>query len=165
MPFRRFMRVAVIFYCLVMAGVVTAADLRDVLGSSHIGGRYSFNLPWPVPDGDTAKRDYLNEGAAELQALGSRVIKVQLHPNSKAFYWYTLNPGFPYGYPIFVPPAGRLAYMAQSPQYAELWNRPFTTYVIAVMANMPVSDGMGGEDISKFGSVLRDPRLHDSSRD
>jgi hypothetical protein len=51
-------------------------QLRDVVGVNHIGGMYNFNGPWPVPAGDTDRRDYLNEGADEIYNAGSRVIKV-----------------------------------------------------------------------------------------
>jgi hypothetical protein len=126
-------------------------QLRDVVGVNHIGGMYNFNGPWPVPAGDTNRRDYLNEGADEIYNAGSRVIKVWLHPNSIAFYPFTANPGFPFGFPYFKTPAERLAYMAQSEQWTRLFDKPFTTFVINVMANIPVNDANGAEDISKFG--------------
>jgi hypothetical protein len=152
----------IVLSMLVFLSIVSIADaqsiqLRDVVGVNHIGGMYNFNGPWPVPSGDTARRDYLNEGADEIYNAGSRVIKVWLHPNSVAFYTFTANPGFPFGFPFFKTPAERLAYMAQSEQWTRLFDKPFTTFVINVMANLPVNGANGQEDITKFGS--NDPLL------
>lgn len=126
---------------------LTATEIRDIVGAAHISGYYPQNLPWPPSD--SQKRDYLNEGAAELSAMGSRVIKVWLHPNAKAWYWYTANPTFPYVYNSA--PEYRLRDIANSQQFRDLWAKPFTTYVMNVMANLPIYEN-GVENIGKFGS-------------
>jgi hypothetical protein len=117
---------------------------------NHIGGHYNFNSPWPVPVGDTTKRDFLNEGADEILTLGSRVIKIQLHPAAKAWYWYTANPDF--SNVMSFAPDQRLKETAKLPQYVALFNKPFTTFVINVMANQRVNDVNGNEDVTKFGT-------------
>ena len=132
--------------CLVVAVGASAAPVREVVGVAHIGPRYTFKT-WPVPAGDAAKRDILNEGADELVTLGTQVIKIALHPNGKAFYWYTENPGFTYGFNV---PELRLKETARLVQYDTLFRKPFKTYIIATMANLPIMQG-ATENIQEFG--------------
>lgn len=123
-----------------------AAELRDIVGVSHIGGHYSFKS-WPVTDG--SKRDYLNEGADEILALGSRVIKVEFNPNPKAFYWYTANPNWA-GPATYVTPEYRLVELAKQPQYVALFNKPFTTFVLNIKANLKILNPDGSEDVGRY---------------
>lgn len=145
-----FTRTSLLLSLCLLALSLHAAQLRDVIGVSHIGGAYNFNGPWPVPTGDTAPRDYLNEGADEILNMGSRVIKVHMHPAQAAWYWYTANPGF--NNVITQPVEQRLTLLAQDPHYVKLFQKPFTSYIINVMANVPVSNGAGGENYQKFGT-------------
>jgi hypothetical protein len=58
-----------------LATLTVAAETRDVVGATHISGRYSFG-----------SEDFLNEGADRLLGMGTRVIKVWLSFNPKAQY-------------------------------------------------------------------------------
>lgn len=40
----------------------------------------------------------------------------------------------------------------RTPHYMTLFQKPFTTYIIDVMANVPVSNGAGGENDQRFGN-------------
>src|SRR5580693_109601 len=51
----------------VAAPAAAQQDVRDVLGVTHVAGRYNFT-----------GEDFLGEGADQLLALGTRVIKVWL---------------------------------------------------------------------------------------
>ncbi len=125
-----------------------AADIRDVVGVAHIDGRYSFPIgSWPVTDG--TKRDYLNEGADEVARLGTNVIKVWLHPNAVSWYHYTANPSFPTSW-YYTTPENRLVSIASSPQFSALFQRPFKTFVLNIMSNVPIYTN-GSEDVTKFG--------------
>ena len=57
------------------ASSVNAEPTRDVLGVAHTAGRYNFT-----------DKDYLNEGADELLALGTRVIKVWFGADAATYY-------------------------------------------------------------------------------
>ncbi len=50
-------------------------DIRDIVGSTHVAGRYNFT-----------DKDFLNEGADALLELGSRVIKLWFTQNPKSDY-------------------------------------------------------------------------------
>jgi hypothetical protein len=148
------MRNALAVLLLALALPVHAQSLNTMVGVNHMFGRYNFNGVWPVPAGDSARRDYLNEGADEIYATGSRVIKIWLHPNAVSFYHYTANPSFPFGYPFFKTPAERLTYMAQGEQYKRLFDKPFKTFVINVSDNVPIYNSDGTENHGKFGTHL-----------
>ena len=48
--------------------------LRDIIGVTHVNGRYYL-----------ADEDFLNEGAEQILALGSRVIKVWFHKPQESY--------------------------------------------------------------------------------
>jgi len=154
---RRLLFVALCTVCVL--GVVPAdgAQIRDIVGSAHWGERYWFpsNLQWcldslnqpylvstPCTPDTTTPADDLNEGANRLLAMGTRVIYLPLNPNPRAWYWYT-NP--PLQTTIFShAPADRLRAIAQSRPYADLFNKGFTTFFLAIGDNVPLcSDSPG----------------------
>jgi hypothetical protein len=98
---------------------------RDVLGVAHTAGKYSFT-----------QENYLNEGADELLQLGTRVIKVWF--GSDAATYYPFNSAWP--------TQGRsLTEVAQDPYYKELFDKPFTTYILVLTRSDGISffwDGM-----------------------
>jgi hypothetical protein len=89
-----------------------AKDVRDVLGVAHVAGTYHLT------DGD-----FLGEGADQVLALGSRVLKL-----------YLFQPARNYPFNTRWPEAATLAELAQSPPYAAVFRKPFTTYVLTVYA-------------------------------
>jgi hypothetical protein len=100
----------------VLAAVRTAgaADgppraVADRLGSAHVAGRYHLGTD-----------DFLNDGAAQIQKLGSRVIKV----------WFTNRSAHDYPFNSRWPEVKSLVELAQTPYFRALFDRPFTTYIL-----------------------------------
>jgi C-terminal processing protease CtpA/Prc len=85
-----------------------ARDIRDVLGVTHVAGKYRLT-----------DKDFLNEGADQILALGSRVIKVWFH---------NLQSSYPFNSKW--PDAGSLVDTAKSPHFRSLFDKPFTTYIM-----------------------------------
>ena len=89
--------------------------LRDVLGATHVTGKYYHT-----------KKDYLNEGADEVLAMGSRVIKLWFygkrheHPNAV----YPFNSDWK--------KVDNLVEGAKLPYWRALFDKPFTTYIFCV---------------------------------
>jgi len=117
----RFLKRALLL-CLVLvccAGKVSAQepsrDVRDVLGAVHVAGRYHLT-----------EKDFLNEGADEILALGSHVIKVwfygKRHERPQNVYPYNSN----------WPAVDTLVEGAQTPYYRTLFAKPFSTYILVV---------------------------------
>jgi hypothetical protein len=90
-------------------------DLRDVLGVVHVAGRYHLT-----------EKDFLSEGADEILALGSRVIKVWFYGKDHR------RPAGSYPYNSNWPNVESLIEGAQSPYYKALFEKPFHTYVLMV---------------------------------
>ncbi len=88
----------------------------DIIGSTHVRGRYYLT-----------DEDFLNEGADQLLEMGTRVIKVWLHNGTE-------TPAVMYPYNTNWPKFDSLVACAEHPYWKELFNKPFTTYIIQVMA-------------------------------
>lgn len=88
------------------------ALVRDVVGVTHVAGKYHFT------DGD-----FLNEGADKILELGSRVIKVWFHRPQNS---YPFNSQWP--------ESETLVEMAQAPHFKTLFNKPFTTFILETYA-------------------------------
>ncbi|MHC4625933.1 MAG: hypothetical protein ACYTDV_03035 [Planctomycetota bacterium] len=82
--------------------------LPDIVGVTHVDGKYHLT-----------DKDFLNEGADQILALGSRVIKVWFHNPSKS---YSFNSQWP--------AAESTVETAQSPYFRKLFEKPFTTYIM-----------------------------------
>jgi hypothetical protein len=91
--------------------------LPDILGVTHVAGRYYLT-----------DKDFLNEGADQILTLGSRVIKVWFYGKRHE------RPASVYPYNSDWPEVKSLAEGAQTPYYRELFNKPFTTYILVVTA-------------------------------
>ncbi len=141
----RIVRLIVPIIILTASSLAAATNVRDIVGSNHIGTLYTFKQ-WPCSPADTC--DILNEGANELLFLGTRTIRVELYANPVALYRFTANPPFPWV--LDDPPAERLRNMAMSRQYDSLFRKPFSTIVMTVRCNLPYTMFGGGEDKSKF---------------
>ncbi len=92
-----------------------AKDVRDIVGVTHVAGRYHLT-----------GKDFLNEGADQILALGSRVIKV--------WFWAGVSGRVPESYPYNSqwPKAESLVAGAQTPYFKDLFRKPFTTYILVV---------------------------------
>jgi hypothetical protein len=92
--------------------------MADVIGVTHASGTYHLT-----------DEDFLNEGADQILSLGSRVIKLYLcvppaeNPSMKA---YPFNSDWP--------DARTLVELARTPYFREVFDKPFTTYVLTVYA-------------------------------
>jgi hypothetical protein len=103
-----------VFVCSAYAGA--AGDVRDTLGVVHVAGQYHLT-----------DEDFLNEGADQILALGSRVIKV----------WFFSGKGSEsvarsYPYHSQWPQVASLVEGAQTPYFSKLFDKPFTTYILKV---------------------------------
>jgi hypothetical protein len=95
-----------------------AKDLRDTVGIVHVAGRYHLT-----------DKDYLNEGADQLLALGSRVVKVWFFSGRDSD---SLVKSYPYNSQW--PSVESLVEGARTPYFQELFRKPFTTYILKVAA-------------------------------
>jgi hypothetical protein len=103
---------------IVLLGGVERADtkaLPDVLGVTHVAGRYYLT-----------DKDFLNEGADRILALGSRVIKVWFYGKRHE------HPMAAYSYNSQWPNVDSLVEGARIPYFKQLFGKPFTTYVMVV---------------------------------
>ena len=92
----------------VAAKQATGKELRDIIGVTHVDGKYCLT-----------DEDFLNEGADKILALGSRVIKVWFH-----------NPERSYPFNSKWPEMDSLVEVAKSPYFRELFDKPMKTYVM-----------------------------------
>jgi len=83
-------------------------ELRDIIGVTHVDGKYYLT-----------DKDFLNEGAEQILTLGSRVIKVWFH-----------NPRKSYSFNSQWPQTNSLIEIAQTKYFRELFDKPFTTYIM-----------------------------------
>ncbi len=107
-----------------------AGDLRDIVGVTHVAGLYHLT-----------DKDFLNEGADQILALGSRVIKV--------WFWAGQNGRVPesYRYHSQWPKVTTLVEGARTPYFKDLFAKPFTTYIL-VVTSLGRDEGYWREGIS-----------------
>ncbi len=86
----------------------TKKELWDIIGVTHVDGKYHLT-----------EKDFLNEGAEKILALGSRVIKVWFH-----------NPRKSYSFNSQWPQTNSLVEIAQTKYFRKLFEKPFTTYIM-----------------------------------
>ncbi|HEX3070140.1 MAG TPA: hypothetical protein VHX14_16355 [Thermoanaerobaculia bacterium] len=143
---------------LLIATSAGATDVRDIVGVSHVSGTYTFSS-WA----SGGNNDYLNEGANEIAATGTRVIKVWFHPDGMSFYPWTrptsLYPGYDH---TDAGTATRLVNLAATTPYATLFSNPaFTTYVLEILPNNSdnsasrFQDGMSAAEIDQEKTAMR----------
>jgi len=92
-----------------------ARDLRDIVGVTHVAGLYHLT-----------DKDFLNEGADQILALGARVIKVWFYSGQSE----RLASSYPYHSQW--PKVESLVAGAETPYFRELFEKPFTTYILKV---------------------------------
>lgn len=113
------------------AAAPAPVQIRDVLGVSHVAGKYHFT-----------DEDYLNEGADRILELGSRVIKV----------WITPDPAKNYPFnSLWEPTPTDVLEVVQQPYYQELFAKHFKVFFLEMVAAPEVSfiDGMSEEEIER----------------
>src|SRR5688572_29187804 len=81
----------------------------DVVGVSHVGGKYNFT-----------EMDFLNEGAQTLHDLGCKVIKVWFKGDVEKYYPFNSQ----------WPKVRTLTQLAKTKYFEDLFNRPFDTYIL-----------------------------------
>ncbi|MBO5007898.1 MAG: copper amine oxidase N-terminal domain-containing protein [Clostridia bacterium] len=103
---------------------------EDVLGVVHEGGYYAFT--------DT---DYLNEGADKILEMGSKTIKVWLHPKNMSSSYYLNSPEW--GSPT------NLQDLIKHKYFKDLLDKPFNTYIFSAYEYPLVSwqDGMTADEV------------------
>jgi hypothetical protein len=106
--------------------------LRDIIGVTHVDGKYCLT-----------DEDFLNEGADQILALGSRVIKVWFH-----------NPQQSYPFNSQWPDMDSLVEIAKSPYFRKLFDKPMTTYIMMCFS-------MGTEASYWRNGVTEEQRLNE----
>ena len=90
-------------------------QLPDIIGSTHVTGKYYHT-----------KKDYLNEGADEVLAMGSRVIKLwfyaKRHEHPEAVYPFNSD----------WEKVDGLVEGAKLPYWKAVFDKPFSTYILCV---------------------------------
>jgi hypothetical protein len=104
----------IVLLCLISACPCGAKEVRGVVGVVHVAGQYHLT-----------DKDFLHEGADQILALGSRVIKVW-------FFSGTGDLAKSYPYNSQWPQVGSLVEGAQTAYFSELFNKPFNTYILKV---------------------------------
>lgn len=100
-----------------VAGAARAQDLpsgagaADIFGVAHADGKYYLT-----------QEDFLDEGADQVLATGSRVIKLYLTPGR-----YPWNSDWPKN-------IGSLVAMAQTPYFQSVFSKPFQTFILTAYA-------------------------------
>jgi hypothetical protein len=116
---------------LCAAQLAGAKELPDILGVTHVAGRYYLT-----------EKDFLNEGADQILALGSRVIKVWFYGKRHE------HPTGVYAYNSQWPSADSLVEGARIPYFKQLFSKPFTTYIL-VVTSLGRDDGYWRNGISE----------------
>src|SRR2546423_13785267 len=99
------------------------ADLSNVLGVTHIDGQYYFT-----------NKDYLDEGADQVLASGTKSIKLEMS------YQYKTKYDWNYTWPNGIT---SLTQLAQQAPFASVFSKPFNTYVITAYG---IGTGKGQDD-------------------
>lgn len=126
---RRGLTIALPLLLLLLAVAADAEGVGERLGAAHIAGRYNFT-----------STDYLNEGADQLLALGTRVIKV----------WVSLDPKEQYPFnSSWGPKARDHVQVLKKPYFKALFAKPFSTYILVVNIGGAVfQDGMTPSEVA-----------------
>ncbi len=119
---------AVAAACCLLAIAARGAETADVVGATHIAGRYSFG-----------SQDFLNEGADRLLAMGTRVVKV----------WLSFDPKIQYPFnSAWGKKTHTLVATAKKPYFRQLFAKPFTTFVVVANGgSSSFQDGFTPEEV------------------
>lgn len=122
--------VSLLFALFLATPPAGAVEVRDVLGSVHVAGKYNFT-----------DQDFLNEGADRLLELGTRVIKVWFKLDADSVYSFNSD---------WFPEATNYVELAQKPYYQKLFAKPFNTFILVVppiASETPFLDAMGPREV------------------
>ena len=116
-------------------------ELRDIIGITHVSGKYYLT-----------GKDFLIEGADQILALGSRVIKVWLHKPQRS---YPFNSQWPQtDSPVEI---------AKSPYFRELFNKPMTTYILMCFST-GADAGYWRKGLTKDRKLLERQQFYDLAK-
>jgi len=107
-------------------------SLPDIVGTTHVVGRYYHT-----------KKDYLNEGADDVLAMGSRVIKLWFYAKRHE------HPDAVYPYNSKWEKVDDLVEGAKLPYWKAVFDKPFTTYILCVTS-------LGRSDEYWVGGISQD---------
>jgi hypothetical protein len=96
-------------------GAVIPTNIKDMMGASHVGGRYFLT-----------KEPFLVEGAKKINDLGFGVCKLWFYKDPKG-YQYNSNWNLPQNF--------SLTDLAQHPYYQEAFDLPFSTFLLSTKGN------------------------------
>jgi hypothetical protein len=102
-----------IFLCLGLmraSGGLPSSDPAEVFGVAHVDGKYYLT-----------QQDFLDEGADQILATGTRVIKLYL--GAARYPWNSDWPHF-----------SSLTDVSQAPYFKSVFSKPFHTYILTVYA-------------------------------
>lgn len=98
--------------CRPSKGGVIPADIKNRLGSTHVGGKYFFT-----------KEPFIIEGCKKLSDMGYGVVKL----------WFRKNPGgYPYNSDWNVSKDITLKELAQHPYFSACFDMPFSTIALSI---------------------------------
>ncbi len=119
------------------AGASPAVAPEDVFGVAHVDGKYFLT-----------QEDFLDEGADQILASGSKVIKLYLTP--RRYPWNSQWPG----------KISSLVEMAQTPYFRSVFSKPFHTYILTAYAfgreDHYWSDGVSSQQAADETRQFRD---------
>ena len=96
-----------------MHSIVAGEDLSNILGVTHVNGKYFFT-----------RQDFLDEGADQVLAVGSKVIKLYMTGrNPERYSWNSTWPD-----------AKNLEEMASHPYFRSVFSKAFRTYILTAYA-------------------------------
>lgn len=95
-----------------MKGAKIPANIKDILGATHVGGKYYFTSD-----------PYLLEGCRKMNELGYGVVKL----------WFRKNAGgYPYNSEWKLKSGITLKELAQHPYWSACFDMPFTTFALSI---------------------------------
>lgn len=99
-----------------LRGIVIPANIKDMIGATHVGGKYFFT-----------KEPFLVEGAKKLDSLGFGVCKLWFYKDPKG-YQYNSNWNLPQQF--------SLTDLAEHPYYQQAFNLPFSTFILSTKGSV-----------------------------
>jgi len=120
-------------------GGAVPANLKNILGTSHVAGEYCLTSD-----------PFLIEGAKKILEFGSSVCKVWFETPAVKYPWNSDWSALPSNY--------TLVDLAKHPYYDQLFNLPFTTFVLEITSpnGLPDVNTPGNPDFSGYTQQFED---------
>jgi len=120
-------------------GGAIPANLKNILGTSHVAGEYCLT-----------SEPFLLEGAKKILEFGSNVCKVWFETPAEKYPWNSDWSALPSNY--------TLVDLAKHPYYDALFNLPFTTFVLEITNpnGLPGVNAQGNNDFSGYTQQFED---------